>query len=132
VKKNEPEFEDADWGIDDGYFRAYKDGFPVAAGSLEESKSDESGLHLSESARARLGELRRLEQSVSAQRRLLHARIDFIRAQATSSYAVAQQLAYLMTKERTLSDQRALLHHEIDQLRGRRHVRSSRDEESSR
>ena len=130
MKKDEPEFEEADWGIDDGWFAAYKDGFlvPPEPVQQEEDEADASDLNLSESARARLGELRRLELSLSAHRRLLHARIDFIRPQASSSQPIAQQLAYLMKKERVLSDQRALLHHEIDQLRDRGHVRKSRDE----
>jgi hypothetical protein len=130
MKKDEPEFEEADWGIDDGWFSGYQGRISGTSGIVqpqEEEEADASDLDLSESARARLGELRRLEQSLSAHRRMLHARIDFIRPQASSSQPIAQQLAYLMRKERALSDQRALLHNEIDQLRGRRQVRKSGD-----
>lgn len=130
MKEDDPEFEEADWGIDDGFFRAYKDGFPVPAGTAQPPEEtgdvDEDYLGLSESVRAHLGDLLRLERSVSAQRRMLHARIDFIRTQGTQSHVVAQQVTYLMKKERALSDQRALLHNEIDELRGGGHMRTPR------
>jgi hypothetical protein len=127
-KKDEPEFEEADWGLDDGYFLAYKDGLPSPVeNETDESKADaDEDSDLSEFSRARLAELRELELRVSAHRRFLHLRIDFIRSQNSSSEAVAQQLAYLLKKERDLSDQRAVLHREIDQLRRATHARQPR------
>lgn len=130
------ELEAGDWGVDDGYTRAYKDGLPVSAQNVqptgdatetgEDAEPEEAYPDLSESTGAHLHDLLLTERNLSAQRRTLHARIDFIRTQGSSSNIVAHQLAHLMQKERALSDQRARLHDEIDQLRAVKHARTPR------
>ncbi len=100
----------------------YKDGFLVRADSVgaPAAPADRAELaELSESERERLRDLLGQERAVSARRRALHARLDFIRSQGdTGNAETANQIEYLTAKERSLSDLRGELHREIDRLQG--------------
>jgi hypothetical protein len=107
--------------LGDGPGPLFVDGFPVPApAELSEpppALSDDELLRLSEQDRNHLVALLEQERVVSAQRRTLQARIDFVHGQGASDAATVDQLAYLRAKERPLSDHRRALHREIAQLR---------------
>jgi predicted nucleic acid-binding Zn-ribbon protein len=66
-------------------------------------------------------ELEEHERALSAERRRLQDRIDFVRATgATQSLAESDQLRHLEERERELSARRRSLHRQIDALHGRK------------
>jgi hypothetical protein len=105
----------------DGPRPAFVDGFPVSAELTEPPPALSAGelLRLSEEEREQLVALLEQEQLVSAQRRKLQDRIDFVRGQGASDAATLEQLGYLLAKERPLSDRRRALHREIARFRVR-------------
>jgi hypothetical protein len=84
----------------------------------DESGSNELNKRF-EQAEAELLEI--TERQISAQRRRLHVRIDFLRANgnADGTPATQEQLDALDAEERKLSAARRALHTEIDALRGK-------------
>jgi hypothetical protein len=68
--------------------------------------------------RARLEQLEERERALSARRRALHDRIDFIRGGSASPDAeTLERLERLLDEEREVSATRAALHAQIDDLR---------------
>jgi hypothetical protein len=67
----------------------------------------------------RLGRLRLEERELSARRRRLHTRLEFLRSNgnADGTPATPDQLAALDAEERKLSSARRALHRQIDELR---------------
>lgn len=65
----------------------------------------------------RLARLRNEERSLSARRRRLHDRIDFIRSGRSDPAGAEESLARLLEEERQVSQRRQQLHREIDELR---------------
>jgi hypothetical protein len=92
----------------DGFPPVFVDGFPVSAELTEPALalSDDELLRLSEGDREQLVALFERERFVSAQRRTLQARIDFVHGQGASDATTVEQLEYLLAKERPLSDRR--------------------------
>jgi len=66
-----------------------------------------------------LVQLRAEERSLSARRKRLHDRIDFIRSGSADPTQVDERLQKLLDEEREISARRQQLHAEIDELRGR-------------
>jgi hypothetical protein len=118
-------WEDESWEGADFLPRVYVDGLRVSAKNAEAAEGASADVlreHelrcLLPSDQERLRSLIYMERAASAQRRLLHARIDFIRSSSDATQPLtANQLEYLTEKERALSDYRMTLHEEIDQLR---------------
>ncbi len=57
------------------------------------------------------------ERAISARRRRLHARIDFVRATGAGSAYADQQLTEMIERERRVSADRRAIHHRIDETR---------------
>jgi hypothetical protein len=97
----------------------YVNGIPASAEPEEAplALSEEELLSLSEADRGRLLALFEEERVVSAWRRTLHSRINFVHAQGSTDPVTVEQLDYLVEKERPLSNRRLALHREIDRLR---------------
>lgn len=87
------------------------------------SSDDVAGLSDSE-IREVLDELEPEEHSISARRRRLHERIDFVRA-AHDDATSAALLPELDAQEREISAARRVLHRRIDALRDERDRRAS-------
>jgi hypothetical protein len=122
LMESSDENDENDWDEADWLELVYKDGLLVAADAVEPDTEivlkDAELRGLSPSDQDRLRDLLHKERTASTQRRLLHARVDFIRTHADSTQTVtADQLEFLTTKERSLSNYRRSLHREIDQLR---------------
>jgi len=123
VKDDQEIPEDESWEDADFLPRVYIDGLRVSAkgaaeGTPEEVLKDHERRRLTTTDQERLRSLIYRERAASAQRRLLHARIDFIRSSSDATQPLtANQLDYLTEKERSLSDHRKTLHEEIDRLR---------------
>ena len=107
----------------DGLAQSYEDGLPVRSRPAPNRSDDSGATHnappdgLTIEALQRFQELVRQERSISAQRRRLHDRIAFVRAQGDAGNAqTASQLDYLLEKERQLSRQRKELHRLIDEM----------------
>lgn len=114
--------DDESWEDVDFLPRVYIDGLRVSAKAVEGASEDVLREHelrrLTPSDQERLRSLLLDERAASAKRRLLHARIDFIRSSTDATQPLTtNQLEYLTAKERSLSDYRKSLHQEIDQLR---------------
>jgi len=80
-----------------------------------------------ESVRAVLDELEHEERIVSAKRRRVHERIDFLVAEKFGAY-MSNRLERLLREERELSRRRRELHGEIDRLRAAAGLPSYREE----
>src|SRR4051812_14483244 len=108
-------FGDEVSGFKDGVSRFYRDGILVEAGSeLEAEPSPQpEPVGLSSAKRERYRQLVAEERAVSAHRRRLHDRIDFIRSQGVTTETEAI-LNHLIEKERAVSADRKRLHGLID------------------
>jgi hypothetical protein len=107
--------------LGDGGRPTFVDGFRVSAELTETppALSADELLRLSEEEREQLVAMLEEERLVSAQRRKLQDRIDFVRGQGASDAATLEQLGFLLAKERPLSDRRRALHREIARFRVR-------------
>ena len=107
--------DDSDPG--DDLPRIYRDGVLVR-GDRPEGRPPPRGRAGHEDAHhQRLLDVVAQEKVVSARRRRLHHRIEFLAGQGATDELTLDQIAHLRVKERVLSDARRELHHEIGRLR---------------
>jgi uncharacterized coiled-coil DUF342 family protein len=85
----------------------------------ERQAGDNASVDSAPSDAARRAQLEAEERSLSARRRRLHDRIDFIRSGRADPSQVDERLQKLLDEEREVSARRRQLHAEIDELRGR-------------
>lgn len=92
--------------------------FDASARIPAEARGTISGMAGEADSRAELEELEREEQSLSARRRRLHDRIDFLRGGGDPE-AVGAELDRLLEEESRVSARRREIHRRLDELRPR-------------